>query len=581
MARSLVRFVFPQFAVRLVLVVIAMALGIFFFARAYRIELLLLQLQRDSVMVETVIAAPAGMAPPDVRLWFDRIADRTGVDLSLLSASGSIVYAPPRSDVAFLRTGTADAETTGLGRIRPAATGRRFIGVVRPIVLAEWPDARYLGISTAFTGLDEDLASLGGWLIVMVVVIFGAVLVISYRVVEGIKVPLRHLERAASRFADGDLAYRCVLPEPTEFNRLAETMNSMAAQLTARLESVRSHRSQLETILGSMIEGVILVDQHHHIRSINAAARRIFGIAGEEAANLEARTLLEVIRNSSIYELVQATLAEERPQEERIVIYGTPVRHMQMHGTALRIGDVPHALIVMNDITRLHELEQVRKEFVANVSHELKTPVTSIIGFVETLRDGALDDREDAERFLAIVANQAGRLNTIIEDLLQLSRLEQNHAAIPTSVVRAEELVARVRRTVETRATEKLITIKDFYRGSAEIRVAESLVEQAITNLVDNAIKYSPRGSTIAITFEARHGRLLIEVRDDGPGIPYEDQPRLFERFFRVDKARSRELGGTGLGLAIVKHIAQAHDGTVEVESRPGAGSAFRLIIPQ
>ena len=558
-----------------------MAIGIFSFARSYRIEILLMQLERETIMLETAVSRDGDMSIPETRRWFDRMVAATGVDVVLFDLERRALYLSDRDLASVVGPALEDAESRGVGRIRPRQSHQEYLAVVRPATVPGWPDVAYVGMASGVAGLERDLASLGIWLTLMVVTIIVVVLLISYRVVDTINTPLRYLQTAAKRFADGDLDYRCVLPEPLEFNRLADTMNSMASQLTARIDAIRSQRRQLEAILGSMVEGVILVDAQYRIQSMNAAARRLFAVDRLVTPTGEARTLLEVIRNSELYDLVRRTFSEENQQEARIVVYSSPIKHMQVHGTSLEIGEEPHVLIVMNDISRLHQLEQIRKEFVANVSHELKTPITSILGFVETLSEGALADPDEASRFLDIIANQSHRLNTIIEDLLQLSRLEQNREAIPRTGARAEEIVGRVKAALEHRAEEKAITLVDGYRGATDIIVAENLLEQALTNLVDNAIKYCPRGTTVHIDYVRTGSDAVFAVRDSGPGIPEADQPRLFERFFRVDKARSRALGGTGLGLAIVKHIAQAHEGHVEVDSAPGRGSTFRLVIPQ
>ena len=532
------------------------------------------------MVLESALNLQDDPALPSMRLWLDEVAAGTGLDVTLFDAAIRTVYTSDYGVSLLVAPLLEEALQEGeIPDIELHLHGR--LAVVRPLRLAGWDDVRYLSVASTRRRLEVEIVSIGPWFVVTVLAGLGIVLLISYRVVDGINAPLRHLQLAATRFAEGDLGYRCFLPEPVEFARLAETMNSMASQLTARIEAIRSQRKQLEAILGSMVEGVVLIDAQLRVQSMNVAARKLFGVASIKTEFGEPRTLLEVIRNSDIYNFIRHTMETEVAQEHNVVIYTNPPRYMQIHGTVVTIGEERGVLVVLNDITRLQELEMVRKEFVANVSHELKTPITSILGFVETLVDGALDEPEEATRFLEIITKQAHRLSAIIEDLLQLSRLEQGKESIATERVRAEDIVAAVRRTIQSRADEKSIALRDHYRGSTEITVNGSLIEQALTNLVDNAIKYSQSGATVDVTFENRPHRLLITVSDNGPGIPEADQPRLFERFFRVDKARSRTLGGTGLGLAIVKHIVQAHGGTVAVQSAPGRGASFFLAIPR
>jgi two-component system phosphate regulon sensor histidine kinase PhoR len=232
-------------------------------------------------------------------------------------------------------------------------------------------------------------------------------------------------------------------------------------------------------------------------------------------------------------------------------------------------------------VTRIKQLENMRKDFVANVSHELKTPITSILGFVETLRGGALDEPERAKRFLGIIAEHSHRLHLIVEDLLSLSRLESPEQELTREWVEVDELVGGVIRAVSPEAERKNVHLLRDCECSTDAFVNPSLLQQADTNLVDNAIKYSSEDARVRIEVLRPAGELVISVHDSGPGIPKRDLPRVFERFYRVDRARSRALGGTGLGLSIVKHIAQAHGGSVEVESEVGSGSTFTIRIPQ
>jgi two-component system phosphate regulon sensor histidine kinase PhoR len=331
-----------------------------------------------------------------------------------------------------------------------------------------------------------------------------------------------------------------------------------------------------------MVEGVVAVDADERIINLNPAAAELFGIQMTAARG---RSLQEVIRNSSLQRFFARVLTENRPMEEDIVLHNAGERRLQAHGTLLKdaAGGRIGALVVLNDVTRLHRLEDMRKEFVANVSHELKTPITSIKGFVETLQDGAVGNHDEAQSFLSIISRQAARLESIIEDLLSLSRIEQEteRTETPRSRESIADIVANAVQQCRLKIDEKRINIVVECSEKLAAHVNAPLLEQAVINLLDNAVKYSPAETSVRISAREDGSEVILAVQDNGCGIPQEHLPRIFERFYRVDKARSRQLGGTGLGLSIVKHIVQAHGGRVQAESRVGRGSTFTVVLPR
>jgi two-component system phosphate regulon sensor histidine kinase PhoR len=331
-----------------------------------------------------------------------------------------------------------------------------------------------------------------------------------------------------------------------------------------------------------MVEGVLAVDREERLISINQAAASLLGIRSTEASG---RSIQEVVRNVELQQFIAKTLSETGRVEGEITLRENGERFLQAHGTILRDGSGREigALVVLNDITRLRRLEGVRREFVANVSHELRTPITSIKGFVETLLDGAMWRPPDAERFLGIVAKQADRLNAIVTDLLTLSRVEQDteKLSIPLEEHSIREVLKEAVQVCELKGVAKDVTIALTCDEKISARINPPLLEQAVVNLVDNAVKYSDSGKTVRVEGTESGSEVIISVIDEGCGIAKEHLPRLFERFYRVDRARSRELGGTGLGLAIVKHIAKAHGGHVAVESALGKGSTFTIHLPR
>jgi two-component system phosphate regulon sensor histidine kinase PhoR len=395
--------------------------------------------------------------------------------------------------------------------------------------------------------------------------------------------PLEEMKQVAQRFAQGDLRVKVPVPTSDELASLAEALNYMAAQLDQRIRTIIRQRQEQEAVLASMVEGVMAVDQRERLITLNQAGARLLGV---DPAAARERPLPEVVRNPDLQNFVTRALASPRQLDGEIIFRDNDRdRLLQVRGTTLRDlqGKAFGALIVLNDVTRLRRLEQARRDFVANVSHELKTPITSIKGFVETLLDGAMREPENALSFLQIIARHADRLNEIIDDLLSLSRIEQDseQGKIALTPGRIKEVLKNAIQVCRERAAAKDITIDLTCPDDLTAEINAQLLEQAVVNLIDNAVKYSPAKHPVHVEAREELGELLILVQDQGPGIAPEHLPRLFERFYRVDAGRSRKVGGTGLGLAIVKHIAQAHEGYVTLQSAPGRGSTFFIHLPQ
>ncbi len=396
---------------------------------------------------------------------------------------------------------------------------------------------------------------------------------------------VRHVgqvKSGAERFAEGDFSFRLPLTEIREFDGLSQALNNMAVQLDDRIRTITEQRNEQEAILTSMVEGVFAIDPDEIVIHLNQAAGRLFGINPQQA---QGKPLQAVVRNTQLLDFVKKALDSRDLLEGEIELsWEGQVRYLQTRGSILRNtqNESIGAVFVLYDVTRLRKLETMRRDFVANVSHELKTPITSIKGFVETLLDGALKSPEDTKRFLGIVSKQAERLNAIIEDLLSLSRIEQDSetSEIVTEKCRLREVLENAINDCSPKASEKDVFLNLDCEIKLMARINPPLLEEAVVNLVDNAIKYSDAQKHIHIEAVHQNGGVTIRVKDQGRGIDVHHLPRLFERFYRVDKARSRQMGGTGLGLAIVKHIAQAHGGSVEVESHPGTGSVFSIHLP-
>ena len=394
--------------------------------------------------------------------------------------------------------------------------------------------------------------------------------------------PLEEMKRGAERFACGELEGRLPVFKGEEMGGLAEAMNQMAAQLDDRIRTVVRQRNEQDAVLASMIEGVLAVDNDERILRINQSAADLLNL---DPATAVGRRIQEVVRKPELQNFIAQSLKSQQRIEADITlgIRGKEL-FLQAHGTPLRdaTGNDIGALVVLNDMTRLQRLENIRRDFVANVSHELKTPITAIKGSVETLLGGAIEDEESTQRFLDIIARQSERLNAIIEDLLALSRIEQGEVqeGIELRQTQLRSVFLNTLQACQIKARDKQIVLEMDCPDDLEIMINAPLLEQALVNLVDNAIKYSSPNDRVLFTARLTDSTVVIKVQDWGCGIAQEHLPRLFERFYRVDKARSRKLGGTGLGLAIVKHIVQSHNGQITVESSPGQGSTFTITLP-
>ena len=366
-------------------------------------------------------------------------------------------------------------------------------------------------------------------------------------------------------------------------------------RITRDMAALQSRLEERQALLAGMVEGVLAVDPEGKVLEINPSAARMFSVQGADARG---RSLIEVVHHAELARFaarVGSMPATAPPLEAEFTLFNRAGQIVRALGTRLRGagGQSLGALVMLHDISRLRQLENLRSEFVANVSHELKTPVTSIVGFVETLRDGAIDSPEEARRFLEIIGRQAGRLQEIIEDLLRLSRVEQEArqglGALPMVPIAA--LLEEVADTYRVEAQRKGAEVRLICPRDLRAAIHRDMVREALENLVDNALRYTPDGTEIRILASEVHGNgdgagwLELRVEDDGPGIPPAHHARIFERFYRTEEHRGRASGGTGLGLAIVKHIAQAHGGTAGVENAPGqggghGGAMFRLRFP-
>ncbi|MBU4186382.1 MAG: cell wall metabolism sensor histidine kinase WalK [Proteobacteria bacterium] len=450
----------------------------------------------------------------------------------------------------------------------PLKRNNNILGVLRTSipVTSIYDELQSIQIQIAFGGLLIALFAAG----------------VSLFISKRISKPIEEIKKGAERFARGDLNYRMPVSDTEEIRGLAEAMNQMAIQLDDRIKTVIKQRNELEAVLSSMKEGVIAVDLDEIIISINQSAASMFK---SSASDLEQRSIQEAIRNPDLQKIVKSALSNGEHSQGDIVLYQGEESILNVQTTSLLDENEKFIgiLIVLNDVTQLRHLETMRKEFVSNVSHEIKTPLTAIKGFVETLSHGAIDNSEEAKRFLKIIQKHVNRLVALIEDLMHLSVIEQKDKTKEIKLIKGNirSVIKTAVQVCQAKAESKKIKVNLICQEDVSTRIDPPLLEQAAVNLLDNAIKYSEEGGLVQIEAITTESEICISFKDYGIGIPKEHLPRLFERFYRVDKARSRKLGGTGLGLAIVKHIIQTHGGYVTVESEPEEGSNFIIHLPK
>ncbi len=521
----------------------------------------------------------------DVSAYFAGLGDHAPTALALYSRDGEELA---RSGGAAPADGppSAEIESAVSRRIGVAmhedARGETVVGVAMP---ATDPRGRLYVIYASAPLKAFDIPPIFGPKSVLLLLVTALALSAA-----GIKLaskaiarPVEQLRAGAGRMSAGGSIERLPVPEARELGRLAESLNDMIADWDSRLQTALRQRNEQEAVLSSMVEGVLAVDSRHNVISINQAAAKICGIDPVQA---QGQALDELIRNSALQIFVSRALGAAEAVKEEITLHQSGrTQIIEAHGARLRgpIDAGIGAVVVLNDVTELRRLEQVRRDFVSNVSHELKTPVTSIKGFVETLLDGAMNDPEQARHFLEIVQRQADRLNSIIEDLLMLSQLEQGEQAAD-EMLQVAPLAGPMREAVELcapAASARGITIELTCDAAITAQINMNLIQQGVANLIDNAVKYSENGTSVSVEAVETADEVQLFVRDQGCGIAAHHLPRLFERFYRVDRARSRDMGGTGLGLSIVRHIVQSHHGRVTVESTPGIGSSFCIHLPK
>ncbi len=465
--------------------------------------------------------------------------------------------------------------------IRYSATLDKNMMYIALPVLHEGGVIAVVRTSVSISTIDNEIKSVRNNILFSLMFTILAAALASLYVSRRITQPIEQMKIGASNFANGNLNSRLAVPDSEELSELAVTMNQMAENLDEKIKAFKNRSMELEAVHSSMQEGVIAIDKDERIITINDAAAKIFNFP---TTTLKAKYILEVARNVEFQQFIQKALATHEPIEDDIVLAKDEDLILNIHSTALydtgnqRMG----TLIIFHDITRIRRLEKMHKNFAANVSHELKTPLTTIKGFIETLQEMvSRNDTDESLGFLKIIEKNVNRMIELVNDLLALSRLERLQG---TDILLENQnigaLIQGAVNSCHSNVKEKNITIQIDCPENLAAMLDPILMEQAILNLVDNAVKYSDADTSVSIAAVKKDGYVDIIIEDKGRGIEKEHLPKIFNRFYRIDKARSRNEGGTGLGLAIVKHIVQYHQGKIDVKSHKGRGSIFKISIP-
>ncbi len=544
------------------------------------------ELKSRALMLDAIASSRSFDDSSGLQLRIKELGEKIGTRFTLIDRNG-VVIADSREDPKLMdnhgaRPEVLSARSHGEGSAtRYSDTiGIKMMYYALPMI-RDGSVAGYARTSISLSKIDERLSglketvALGAGLAVMAALVLGCFMALHF------SRPIESITRVAESMALGKYDEKVAEEREDEIGKLARALNLMADNLKERIETISGEGNRLKAILAGMVEGVIATDIDERIVHINKAACEITSTSLENSIG---KPLWEVTVLQELNDILAQTITTKSRVEKEIMVFKREGnRHIQILSAPTLSLDkkISGAVIVLHDITDLYAFERVRRDFVANVSHELKTPVTAIRALIETIVDDTDMHKDDRTRFLKKIEKQSIRLATLVGDVLTLSKQESEKGLLDGTRLDLKVVVNSVIQTLSTESSSRDISVVS--EVSAEhllINGDEEAVSQAISNLANNALKYTPHGGHVSIRLKKVGQNVVIEVEDNGIGIAPEHQQRIFERFYRVDKARSRELGGTGLGLSIVKHVAISHGGGVDVESEPGRGTVFRITIP-
>lgn len=458
--------------------------------------------------------------------------------------------------------------------------GADMFYVAIPVTSRELP-FQVIRLAVGLNQIQAISRSLYYYIGISIIVGLLASLILGYRFIRQLMVPIKDITDASQKIASGGFDRRVTVTSDDEIGELANNFNHMAARLKDMVGKLSESNTKFKALLTSIKNPIIAVDNKHRIILLNPAAEALFHIKLE---NTLGKHLLEVIRNNVLDEHIKAILVQNQETQIEIHLHD-PEKILKIYSNPITMEEDPTKVMgivaLIEDVTEIRKLEKIRSDFVANVSHELKTPLTSISGFVETLKSGTIEDETVKMRFLDIIDIETERLTRLIDDILTLSEIENIQSKTVNQEINTYKMIQEVEMMIRPIAVNKGLTLMAEVDSNLPPLIANrDWFKQMLINLLDNAIKYTPQGGKIHLNAFQKYNNIIINVKDTGIGIPKKDIPRLFERFYRVDKARSRKVGGTGLGLAIVKHIVLSLGGKIKVNSDISKGTEFTVIIP-
>lgn len=489
----------------------------------------------------------------------------------------------PNIESHLYRPEVQDALRGGVGKSNrySTTTENNYLYVAIPIVIEE----RIYGVTRlAFPLVEIDRLNTRLLQNTLIAAFCGAIVatILGYRYVNSVTKPIKEITQTAQKIANGDFKNRVYVNSSDEIGILADTFNIMAVKLNETISELWDKNTKLQSTLSSMNEALFAVDNSYKIILMNAVAKSLFKIDEEDVIG---KHILEVIRSNKLHDVLKNMLDTQSIGQKEITIDYPEMKILKVYTNFIRLDVDPNRIIgimaLIQDVTEMRKLENMRSEFVANVSHELKTPLTSITGFIETLKGGAIDNEKVRNRFLDIIEIETERLRRLIDDLLSLSAIENNRFPPIREEISVNVVLAEINDMVEGLVLQKNIHYTTEIDASLPSIIGNrDWFKQMMLNLIENAMKYTPDHGVVKVLAYKKYDNIFLVIKDTGMGIPKQDIPRLFERFYRVDKARSRKVGGTGLGLAIVKHIVMSFNGDIKVQSEVEKGTEFTVRIP-